>query len=137
MCVESSFKQTVNHENRSSISLFPVATVSGNRASPATESVSGISRLERCGVPLGIWWIFRGMFHVKHGVPTTNQLFHVKRRERMRSSGAYSAPPHVIGLCKLRKIKLDDIFFLFFACWCDDFSQQLNKLRWSNKSHLH
>ena len=28
------------------------------------------------------------MFHVKHGVPTTNQLFHVKRRERMRSSGA-------------------------------------------------
>lgn len=27
------------------------------------------------------------MFHVKHGVPTTNQLFHVKRRERMRSSG--------------------------------------------------
>ena len=55
----------------------------------------------------------------------------------MRSGGAYSAPPHVIGLCKLRKTKLDDIFFLFFACWCDDFSQQLNKLRWSNKSHLH
>ena len=27
---------------------------------------------------------------------------------------AYSAPPHVIGLCKLRKTKLDDIFFLFF-----------------------
>ena len=81
--------------------------------------------------------LFRGMFHVKRGVSTTTQLFYVKRRERMRSGGAYSAPPHVIGLCKLRKTKLDDIFFLFFACWCDDFSQQLNKLRWSNKSHLH
>ena len=44
------------------------------------ESVSGISWLECCGVPLGIWRILRGMFHVKHGVSTTNQLFHVKRR---------------------------------------------------------
>ena len=114
MCVESSFKQTVNHENRLPISLFPVAIASGNRAFfLATESVSGISRSERCRVILEIWRILRGMFHVKHGVSTTNQLFHVKRRERMRSGEAYSAPPHVIGLCKLRKTKLDDIFFVF------------------------
>ena len=33
--VESSFKQTVDHKNRSSISLFAVAIASGNRAFPA------------------------------------------------------------------------------------------------------
>ena len=31
------------------------------------ESVSGISRSERCRVILEIWRILRGMFHVKHG----------------------------------------------------------------------
>ena len=33
--VESSFKQTVNHENRSLILRFPVAITSGNRAFPS------------------------------------------------------------------------------------------------------
>ena len=51
------------------------------------ESVSGISRSERCRVILEIWRILRGMFHVKHGVPTTNQLFHVKRRTGWLSCG--------------------------------------------------
>ena len=33
-------------------------------------------------------WGFGGMFHVKHGVSATTELFHVERRERMRSGGA-------------------------------------------------
>ena len=35
-------------------------------------------------------------------------------RETIPLMEAYSASPHVIRLCKLRKTKLDDIFFLFF-----------------------
>ena len=41
---------------------------------------------------------------------------------------AYSVPPHMIGFCKLRKTKLDGIFFLFLPVGVDDFSQHLNKL---------
>ncbi len=46
---------------------------------------------------------------------------------------AYSASPHMTGLCKLRKTKLDDIFFLFLHVDVDEFSQRLNKLLFRSK----